>query len=224
MVKIIVYTGLSLPFDEAKEILDSHDDIEVVYKRPIKRGDLNLALKQHPDIIAIIDGVFHQSSAVGHKEILNAINSGIKVYGSSSMGALRAAELDSLGMIGIGYCYEQYATGTIDSDDDVAVMLDGESLEPLSVPLINMRYVFDNAVAENIISESERDELLQIAKGTFYPKRNYAKTLNESGLDNIKKENLINFIRQSDDIKKEDAKKLLQLIKNEVKYIPTDIK
>ena len=59
MVKIIVYTGLSLPFDEARDILDSTEDVEVIYKRPIQRGDLNLALKENPDIIAIIDGVFH---------------------------------------------------------------------------------------------------------------------------------------------------------------------
>ena len=52
MVKVIVYTGLSLPFDEAKDILDSHDDIEVIYKRPIKRGVLSLALKENPNIIA----------------------------------------------------------------------------------------------------------------------------------------------------------------------------
>lgn len=216
MTKIIIYTGLSLPFDEAKEILDSHGDIEVIYRRPIQRGDLELALKENPNIIAIIDGVFHQNSAVGHKEILNVMKKGIEVYGASSMGALRASELDSLGMIGIGYCYEQYANGVIDSDDDVAVMLDGETLEALSVPLINMRYIFDNAVSENIITEDEKDELLQIAKKTFYPKRNYAQTLSESSLDNDKKGNLINFIRESDDIKKEDAKKLLYHIKNEL--------
>ena len=213
---MIIYTGLSLPFDEAKEILDSHGDIEVIYRRPIQRGDLELALKENPNIIAIIDGVFHQNSAVGHKEILNVMKKGIEVYGASSMGALRASELDSLGMIGIGYCYEQYANGVIDSDDDVAVMLDGETLEALSVPLINMRYIFDNAVSENIITEDEKDELLQIAKKTFYPKRNYAQTLSESSLDNDKKGNLINFIRESDDIKKEDAKKLLYHIKNEL--------
>ncbi|WP_296877851.1 TfuA-related McrA-glycine thioamidation protein [uncultured Methanobrevibacter sp.] len=214
MTKIIIYTGLSLPFKEAKEILDSHDDIEVIYKRPIKRGELNLALNENPDIIAIIDGVFHQSSAVGHKEILNVLRKGIKVYGASSMGALRASELDTLGMIGIGYCYEQYTSGAIDSDDEVAVMLDSESLEALSVPLINMRYVFTNAVSENIITEEEKDELLIIAKKTHYPKRNYSSILSESDLDIDKKGNLINFIRESDDIKKEDAKSLLKHLKS----------
>ena len=216
MVKVIIYTGLSLPFDEAKEILDSSESVEVIYKRPIKRGDLSLALKENPDIIGIIDGVFHQSSAVGHKEILNVIKNGVEVYGASSMGALRASELDTLGMIGIGYVYNQYASGEVDSEDDVAVMLDSETLEALSEPLINMKYVFTNAVSENIITENEKDELLKIAKKTFYPKRNYAQTLAESDLDNDTKSNLINFIRESPDIKKEDAKDLLKTIKKKI--------
>ena len=213
MVKIIIYTGLSLPFDEAKEILDSKDNIEVIYKRPIQRGDLAQALKENPNIIGIIDGVFHQNSAVGHKEILSVLKKGIEVYGASSMGALRASELDTLGMVGIGYVYNQYASGEVDSDDDVAVMLDSQTLEPLSEQLINMKYVFENAAAENILTLAEKDELLAIGKRTFYPKRNYAQTLKESSLDDTKKGELIDFIRKSKDIKKEDAKDLLRHIK-----------
>lgn len=213
-MKIIIYAGLSLKFEEAQEILDSHGDIEVIYKRPIKRGDLGEALKENPDIIGIIDGVFHQNSAVGHKEILNIINSGVEVYGASSMGALRASELDSLGMIGIGYVYEQYASGAVTSDDDVAVMLDSESLEALSEPLINMDYVFKNAVSEKIITQSQKDELITITKSTYYPKRNYAQTLQKSSLNDDEKTALIDFIRTSPDIKKEDAKELLKTIKH----------
>jgi hypothetical protein len=217
MVKIIIYTGLSLSFDEAKEILDSHDDVEVIYKRPIKRGDLGHDIKENPDIIGIIDGVFHQNSSVGHKEILNVINKGITVVGASSMGALRASELDTLGMTGIGYVYEQYATGKVASDDDVAVMLDSETLEALSEPLINMEYVFENAVRENIITENQKDELIKIAKSTFYPKRNYSQTLSSSSLDDETKSKLIDFIRRSVDIKKEDAKELIIYIADMIK-------
>jgi len=216
MNKIIIYTGLSLPFEEAKEILDTTENIEVIYKRPIKRGDLVHDIKENPDIIGIIDGVFHQNSAVGHREILNVMKKGVKVFGASSMGALRASELDSLGMIGIGYCYEQYASGKVTSDDDVAVMLDSETLEALSIPLISMNYVFENAVDENIITEGEKEELYSIAKSTFYPKRNYAQTLSKSSLDDEKKGKLIDFIRTSKDIKREDAVELLECIKNYV--------
>lgn len=216
MVKIIIYTGLSLPFDEAREILDSHDDITVIYKRPIKRGDLVHDLAENPDVIGIIDGVFHQNSAVGHREILDAIKKGVKVYGASSMGALRASELDSLGMEGIGYCYNQYASGKVTSDDDVAVMLDNDTLEALSVPLISMNYVFENAVKENIITQSQKEELYQITKKTFYPQRTYAKTLKESDLDNTTKDKLIDFIRTTPDIKKQDAIELITHIKQVV--------
>lgn len=216
MVKVIIYAGLSIPFDEAKEILNTREGVEVIYKRPIQRGDLGEALKENPDIIGIIDGVFHQNSAVGHKEILNVMKNGIEVVGASSMGALRASELDVLGMKGIGYVYTQYRDGIIDSDDDVAVMLDSETLQALSEPLVNMKYVFENAVDENIITPDEKDELLGISKKTFYPKRSYAQTLAQSSLDNDKKDELIDFIRQSKDIKKEDAKELLTYIKNSI--------
>ena len=120
-------------------------------------------------------------------------------------------------MTGIGYVYEQYATGKVASDDDVAVMLDSETLEALSEPLINMEYVFENAVSENIITENQKDELIKIAKSTFYPKRNYSQTLNSSSLDDETKNKLIDFIRRSVDIKKEDAKELITYIANMIK-------
>lgn len=208
-MKAIIYTGLSVDFNDAKEILNEN----VVYKPPIKRGDIDEALKENPNIIGIIDGVFHQSPAVAHKEILKAMDNGVKVIGSSSMGALRASELDSLGMIGIGYVYEQYRDGKITSDDDVAVSLDKDTLEAISVPLVNMEYVFRNAEKENIITEGEKEELLKIAKEIYYPKRLYSTVLNKSSLDNNKKDVLIDFIAKSKDIKKEDGLKLIKYIK-----------
>lgn len=216
MTNIIIYTGLSLPFNEAREILDSTDDVEVIYKRPIQRGDIGKALKENPDIIAIVDGVFQEASPVAHKEILNAINQGVEVLGSSSMGALRASELDVLGMKGIGYVYEAYATGKIQSDDDVAVVMDSETLEALSVPLVNMDYIFTDALNKGIITSDEKDELIKIAKETFYPKRNYTDVFKKCSLDEDKKDRLIDFVNSSVDIKKEDAKKLLNYIKKEL--------
>ena len=97
-------------------------------------------------------------------------------------------------------------------------MLDSETLEALSEPLINMDYVFTNAVDENIINETQKDELIRIAKSTFYPKRNYSQTLNSSDLDDETKNKLINFIRSSVDIKKEDAKELIRYIADMIEW------
>ena len=89
--KIIIFTGPSLSHTEASGILEAE------YRPPVRRGDIQEAMKENPDIIGIIDGVFHQSPAVGHREIIDAIRRGVKVVGGASMGALRASELSELG-------------------------------------------------------------------------------------------------------------------------------
>ena len=80
--------------------------------------------------------------------------------------------------------------------------------------MLDIKFLRENpeAVKENIITEDEKDELLSIAKSTFYPKRNYAQTLNSSKLDDDTKDRLVTFIRFCEDIKKEDAKSLIRYI------------
>ncbi|WP_409199789.1 TfuA-related McrA-glycine thioamidation protein [Methanobrevibacter sp. DSM 116169] len=213
-MKAIIYTGLSISFEDAKSILDSDNENEIIYKTPIKRGDILKDLKEKPDIIGIIDGIFHSYPAVAHKEILEVINAGVTVAGSSSMGALRASELDSLGMIGIGYVYKQYATGEITSDDDVAVILDGETLEQLSTPLVSIDYTLKDAVKNEIIIDSEKADILKIAKSTYYPERKIDEIIKKTDLDSNKKEKLLDFFKISPDIKNLDAKELLNYIKS----------
>ena len=94
--RIIIFTGPSLHPRDAKKILDAD------YRPPVGRGDILNALEDTPDIIGIIDGVFHQKPAVSHKEILKALHLEVKIVGGASMGALRASELDDWGMIGVG--------------------------------------------------------------------------------------------------------------------------
>lgn len=206
--KIIIFTGPSLSIDDAKQVLDAD------YKPPVKRGDINLVMRDKPDIIGIIDGVFHQQPAVAPREILDAINNGVTVVGSSSMGALRAAELDDYGMKGIGYVYEQYANGFLESDDDVAVTLDPDSFEQLSEALVNINYNFTVAFRQGIINENEFDELLAVAKSIFYPKRSYDLIFDKVS---IKDEVLVQLKLFLDafavDVKRRDALDLLEYIK-----------
>ena len=80
------------------------------------------ATQNHPTIIGIIDGYFEVTPTVWHKEILWAMAQGIHVYGSASIGALRAAELCSFGMTGVGRIFVAYRDGILTDDDEVAVM------------------------------------------------------------------------------------------------------
>lgn len=210
-MSILIFTGLSLSFEEAKNMLD------VEYLPPVKRGDIYNLLEKRDDIeiIGIIDGVFHQSPAVAHKEILEALKRGITVVGGSSMGALRACELYPFGMIGIGNIFEDYKNGVIESDDDVAVSLNPETYEQMSESWINMKYNFEFAVEDNIITQEDCDELLQISKDTYYPKRSFSYVIKKSSLNYDKKIELNEYINSKQfDIKKQDAKKVIEYIKN----------
>ena len=206
--KIIVYLGLSILEDEAKTILDAD------YRPPVKRGDILKAISEKPDIIGIIDGAFHHTPAVAHKEIMKALDKGITVVGGSSMGALRASELDDLGMLGIGYVYKAYRSGEITSDDDVALSFDPVNQVPLSEALVNVDYKLDLAVKEGIITEEEKDYIHNIAKEIYYPKRSYQNIFSKVEMEDKKKTKLIDFIWKEKDIKYLDAIEVLEYIKN----------
>ncbi len=207
---IVIYTGLSISFDEARKILDAE------YLPPVKRNDINQLLDNRDDIeiIGIIDGVFHQSPAVSHKEILRALESDITVVGGASMGALRSCELYPYGMIGVGNIFNDYKNQVIDSDDDVAVSLNPDTLEQVSESYINIKYNLEEAVKEYVLTDNEKSQLLDIAKNTYYPKRSFKYIINKSELPKDTTEKLNSYIHDNKfDIKKIDAKAVLEYIK-----------
>jgi len=175
MQKIIVFLGPSLDPAAAEKILTAD------YRPPARRGDLLAAAENSATVIGLIDGVFHQESAVAHREILAAIKKGARVVGASSMGALRAAEMDTLGMVGIGEIYRMYKSGALESDDEVALVFDPSSGLALSEPLINIRFTLKLAVQEGIITPAEHDLLLASARSLFYPKRTYRAIVTTAG-------------------------------------------
>jgi hypothetical protein len=167
MSDIAVFLGPSLPAGAAKSVLGAN------YLPPIKRGDL---ARLDPEIrcIGIVDGEFYQSLAVSPKEILPLIERGVEVYGASSMGALRAVELSPYGMIGVGRVFEAYRDGTVDAEDEVALVYDRETYEPLSDPLINLRFALEDAVQRGLIGPPRAQAALEAARKTWFPLRSYA--------------------------------------------------
>ncbi len=195
--------------DEASKILDAD------YRPPIQRGDVTTALQDNPDIIGIIDGVFHQQPAVSHREILNALKKGVVVVGGASMGALRASELDDFGMVGVGHVYNQYKNGFIESDDDVAIVINPVNLEQLSDSLVSMNYNFKRMLDKGIISEKEFEMLFKTAKSIFYPKRTYDLVFKNVDINKTKIEEIEKFLDEDGiDIKRQDAVDVIKYIKN----------
>jgi hypothetical protein len=163
----VVFLGPTLPVDEARAVLDAQ------YLPPAGRGDVLQAALRRPRVIAVVDGVFEREPSVWHKEILFALSEGIHVYGAASMGALRAAELDAFGMLGIGDVYRAYADGTLEDDDEVAVAhADADhAFRALSDAMVDVRATLDAAVASGVVTEETAAEISARVKATFYAQR-----------------------------------------------------
>ncbi|WP_094226880.1 TfuA-related McrA-glycine thioamidation protein [Methanolobus psychrotolerans] len=209
---VLIFAGTSISHEDAAKILDA------TYWPPVSRGDIDKAVSQGYNIIGIIDGIFFSKAAVAHKEIIRAIQQGTTVVGGCSMGALRASELDTHGMKGIGQIYEWYRDGVIEDDDEVAVVTNPDTFKPVSSPMVNMRETFNLALGFGIISEDEFQRITELAKSTHYTERSYlgvSKEASRKGIVTEEKANeLLRFCTENEcDVKKEDAFLVLEKIK-----------
>jgi hypothetical protein len=212
--KVVVFLGPSLPEAKGRKILDA------VFMPPAKRGDIYKAAKDGAEVICLIDGVFFQDCSVAHKEVLYALEAGVKVIGASSMGALRASELDVYGMKGVGEIYQAYQCKELVSDDEVALIFDPFTLEPLSEPLVNIRYNLKAAEEKGVIDEESSRILLQTAISFYFPDRNYDRVINacQGKADSEILEQFRKFIAaERKDLKMIDAISALQLAKEMAK-------
>lgn len=171
----IVFLGPSLGADEARAIAPG---IRVL--PPAGMGDVLSAVRHHrPTAVGLIDGTFLQNMAVFHKEILQVLSDGVWVIGAASMGALRAAEMDGHGMIGVGAIYEWFATGVLADDDEVALIHAGpeDGHRPLSDPLVNIRATLASAVEDGVISRRDAEQLVALQRARFFPDRRLREVL-----------------------------------------------
>jgi hypothetical protein len=164
---IVVFLGPSLSLDQARRTLPAR------YLGPARCGDVLRARRLRPRAIAIVDGVFARTAAVWHKEILLALEDGIAVFGASSMGALRAAELVPFGMVGIGRIFEAYRDGLYTDDDEVALLHGPASsgYRELSEAMVNIRSTVAHALSSGVIRPESGERVIRCAKDTFYQAR-----------------------------------------------------
>ena len=92
----IVFLGPSLSIEKARKIINAE------FLPPAKKGDfIKLSLISEKKIIILIDGVFLQDYPPTPIEVFQVVNkNNFQLYGASSLGALRAVELEKFGMKG----------------------------------------------------------------------------------------------------------------------------
>ncbi|OBY28496.1 TfuA-like protein [Leisingera sp. JC1] len=170
----VVFAGPTIGEEETKALLPG-----AIVLPPAGQGDIYKAARQGAAAIGLIDGYFEGVPSVWHKEILWAMEQGITVFGSASMGALRAAELSAFGMIGVGRIYEAYASGAIIDDDEVAVLHSPAELgyAPLSEPMVSIRATVEHAASGSVLDAVQAGAVLQAAKALYYQQRTWKRIL-----------------------------------------------
>lgn len=170
MSDVVVFLGPTLSAAEAS----LHTEANIL--PPARRGDvLDAVTRQGARVIGLVDGLFNAVPAVWHKEILFALSRGVRVFGAASMGALRAAELHTFGMEGVGQVFADFVSGALTDDDEVAVAHGpAESgYRSLSEALVNIRHGLELAERSGTISAETRARLTAHAKATFYAERSW---------------------------------------------------
>jgi len=165
--KILIYAGTTL---DPGTIAEQLPDDEVIVKGPVAHGDFSTDLMEHePAHVLIIEGYFHQSLSVWHKEIVWAMQMpGVKgVYGAASMGALRAADLANYGMYGCGKIFNWFFEGVTFREADVSCIY-GRSP---TIPMVNVAGALDKAVELGSVDEEMADRLYAKAKAIHWTER-----------------------------------------------------
>lgn len=216
--KPIIFLGPSLSIEKAKKILDAD------YRKPVKKGDILQLVFKETSIVGLIDGFFLQDYPPTPIEVYNLLKKkGTTVYGSSSLGALRAVELSKFGMIGVGKIFNLFRKGIIDSDDEVAVTFTDYS-NFKSEALIDIRYNLFLAHKSKVIDKEAKRIILRISKQTYFPYRTYDDILDKCKTKHPEIRSQVEQFREylktnRRSLKEEDAVLLLKRIKKHIESI-----
>jgi hypothetical protein len=151
---------------------------DIILLPPVKRGDVPRVVQSasQPGVLVLVDGYFHLANlAVGHLELRLALQSGWAVWGLSSMGAIRAAEMHTMGVRGYGSVFSRYRDDPDFRDDEVALLHEpDEPYRELSEPLVHMRAALDDLVARGSLDDEDRAAILKHLMSLWFGERTIA--------------------------------------------------
>jgi hypothetical protein len=156
----------------------------LVLRGPARCGDIFQAATNGASAIGLIDGTFESGMSVWHKEIIYALDHGIKIGGAASMGALRATECERYGMIGIGEIFEQFRCGIRTCDADVALLFAPAEMGhmPLTVTQVDFEETLAAMVRGGSISAEVKGALRDASLRLHYKERTIKTILDQAGL------------------------------------------
>ncbi len=171
MSNTVLYAGPSL-YGIKESLVEG-----ITLKGPCKQSDLfeDLTDKDIENII-VADGLYKTIPAPWHKEFLLTLEAGKNIYGVSSLGALRASELDCFGMKGYGKIYEYFKNGIRD-DSDVALLHMGEDegWKPTTVAFVEIYFWLNHLEDVGMIDREIKSILIEREKLCYFEQRTWGK-------------------------------------------------
>jgi hypothetical protein len=199
---LVVFLGPSLPARVAERLAPCR------VLPPAHSGDLLAVLSSRPLAIALVDGLFETVPSVWHHEILEALEAGVAVFGGASLGALRAAELERHGMVGVGKIFRWVKSGRVEDDAEVALLHAPAEwgFRPLTLPLVAVRSAAEEARGGRVLRPADARALLAAAQALHFTERTWERVLAAAPLGAGARQRFLAFLPSAADPKAEDAK------------------
>lgn len=217
MKNVVVFVGPSLDPEKARTILEAD------YRPPAKKGDLIkliMSLDEKETVVGLIDGYFLLDYPPTPIEVYQLIvRPNTVVIGSSSIGALRAVELEKFGMIGIGKIFQLFKHGKLDADDEVAVTFSQDLYRLQSEAMVDIRYNLYLSLKRGFVDKETKDAIAKVAKSIYFPFRTYQNIIEETiknypQLENNTRRFEAYILRNRKSLKERDALKLIEHIRD----------
>ncbi len=217
----VLFTGPTLA-SQLQRIKERYSTIDI--RGPAAWGDVAQAVHDGATRIGIVDGYFEQTRSVWHKEIIFALSRGVRVAGAASLGALRAAECEPFGMIPIGTIANDYISGALVDDSDVALVHAPAEVNylALSKPRVNVIATLNAMLKENLISTTEWKNAKAVADRMFYAELSMRAVFSNMQIMNANRiERLIEIAKAKYvDVKQTDALELVDWLQSDID-VPT---
>lgn len=201
-LRAIVFVGPSLP-PSART-----DASGLIWHPPAGRGDLD-KLDVDPDVrVVLVDGYLIRQHPPSPTELFELMARGHEVWGCSSLGALRAAELRHHGMRGFGWVYDRVVDRTITYDDELVATLDPRTDEASGLFLANIRFGLNQLIAANRVTQPQAQSIIAGLRAVHFEQRTSALCRDLAASAGLTEPAIAHLLHS--DIKRQDALALIR--------------
>ncbi|WP_167542375.1 TfuA-like protein [Rathayibacter tritici] len=194
----------------------------VEFRPPVKLGDFYAEDLREGDSVLVVDGLYQQTAPLRHKEILSAIDAGVRVIGAGSIGALRAAELHEFGMIGVGRVFNGYRSGHFVDDSEVSLVHSAsDPAKALTRALVSIDTAASDLSQRGELTSAEEIFVREVARDIHFTERTdraLRAAVEESSLSKAL-ESVLDYVDQFD-VKRMDAARGMEYLQTLAKKEP----